>query len=98
VPKSDWKTPALIGMIYEERRNWARAIQFYDQATQRNDDSAVLWFRIAGCRRELGQSGQARLALEHARQLCPAGDSLILQIEHAKTGSIFRRLTRLFWK
>lgn len=96
VPANDWKTPATIAMIYEERRLWAKALQFYSAALERDEFSAVLWFRSSRCRAQLGQTPQARKALEQARELCPPNDPLLLKIDRAGTGSFFARLAGLF--
>ena len=98
VPANDWKTPATIGMIYEERRMWAKAIQFYTQAAERNESSPELWYRISGCRAELGHSQQARRALEQARELCSPDDPLLFKINHAGTGTLWNRVVQLFKK
>lgn len=92
----DWKTPAVIAMILEEQRLWAKAIQYYTKAYERNETSAALLFRVARCRAELGHAQQARKALAQARELCPADDPLIVEIDRASTGSVWNRLKNLF--
>lgn len=95
-PANDWRTPAAIGMIHEERRMWARAVHYYAQAAERDAASAALWWRIAACRAELGQSQSSRTALQRARELCEEGDPLLLKIERAGAGSLWKRLRGLF--
>jgi tetratricopeptide (TPR) repeat protein len=88
----------MIGSIYEERRIWARAAQYYQLATERYETGAELYYRLARCRAVMGQKGQAKTALEQARAFCPPDDPLLLLIDRASTGSIWSRLFRLFWK
>jgi len=92
----DWQTPFVIALIFEERRMWAKAIQYYASAAERNERCAVLYYRVGLCRARLGHRQQALRAFEQARELCPPDDPLLGLIEHASPGSIWRRLLNLF--
>ena len=98
IPPDDWRTLMTIGLILEDRRLWAKAIHFYARAAERNEHAAAVWYRVGLCRAELGHTQQAQKAFQEARDLCPPGDPLLPKIEHARPGSIFKRLRNLFRK
>jgi tetratricopeptide (TPR) repeat protein len=95
-PSTDWMGPMLIGLIYEKRRQWAKAIQYYAKAAENNERLAVLWYRVGISRAAMGHTQHARRALDQARELCDADDPLLSKIYHARPGSIWRRLRHLF--
>jgi tetratricopeptide (TPR) repeat protein len=97
-PANDWRTPFVVGLILQERRLWAKAIQFYAMATERHESSAALWYHIGLCRAQLGQTLLARKAFQQAREICPPNDPLLIKIDRAKSGSILRRIFRIFTK
>lgn len=97
-PAADWQTPFVVGLIFQDRRLWARAIQYYLIAAERNERSAALWYQIGRCRAQLGQTAMARKAFAQARQICPPNDPLLSKIEHAEPGTVFKRVLNLFRK
>ena len=96
VPSTDWRTPLVIGMIHQNRRLWAKAIQYYAKAAEINERLAVLWYHVGACRAELGHALPAEKAFNRARELCAPDDPLLVKIFHAKPGSVWRRIVRLF--
>lgn len=97
-PTLDWKTPMLIGMIFEERRQWARAIVFYTRAAERSERHPALWYHVGLCRAQLGQGHLARKAFDQAEALCVADDPLLLKLSKAKTGSLWGKIIGVFRK
>jgi tetratricopeptide (TPR) repeat protein len=94
----DWQTPFINGLIHEERRLWAKAIQYYAKVAEHDERNAALWYHVGLCRAEMGQRPHAEKAFERAAQFCPPGDSFIIKIEHAKPGTVWKRVKNIFRK
>ena len=95
-PLDDLHTPMLIGLICEEQRAYAKAINWYSQASERNSRHPAVWYRVGCCRVEMGHRPQAQKAFEMAAGFAAAEDPIRQKIERVRTGSFWRRLRRLF--
>ena len=93
LPADDWRSPFLIGLVHEERRQWARALEYFLLACERDSRSPATWMAIARTRAQLGQRWPALQAAERVQELCAAGDVLNVQAEHLRAGSFWRRLS-----
>jgi tetratricopeptide (TPR) repeat protein len=93
----DWKTPFLIGLIYDGERYFSRAIPYFKKALEMRPSLPYALYRIALCHAAMGRSEAARNALNVAEDICPEeAAGLLRKIRSAGTGSFFNRFLRYF--
>jgi tetratricopeptide (TPR) repeat protein len=70
----DWRIPANIARVMENRRSIAAALDLYQRAAllaETNQDMALVQLRISRCLEALGYNDESRRALEYAQELDP---------------------------
>lgn len=100
----DWYAPAVIGLILQEHRLWAKSLAFFIKAVERNSREAGLFYQIGRCHAQLGHRTQSAKAFEEAIELLDPNDLFVKRIQGEATGSVIGRLFRwlgrilFFWK
>lgn len=83
ISASDWRIPANLGRIQENRRSFSTALEYYEQAAAlinsaglnytkaKKSDAALIQMRISRCLEALGRTSEAWRALDYAAELDP---------------------------
>lgn len=96
VPRQDWKTPLIIGMILMNGGHHNRALEYFNEAQRRNQEAPEIWYQIALCHAAKGRRLPMKHAIEQVRLLCSETDSLLTRLVHIRSGGPFRWLSGLF--
>lgn len=65
---NDQKWPYLLGMVYEQNKQYEKAIQAYNDATEK-EPSSVIYYRIAMCQYVEGLFSESLLSIDKALEL-----------------------------
>lgn len=94
--RGDFKTPYQIALFLMDQRQWAKAIDYFRTAEERNPRHPALWYQVGVCRANLGHRAQAQRAFAQAREMCAPEDPLLKALDRAWPGSLWRRLANIF--
>ncbi len=92
--ENDWQIPARIGFIYFKRRNYSRAMDFFQKACSLNLRNFWLWHHLGLCYRKLGFMEKARECFQNALDANPDFEESRNLLTRVAGSSIIERVFR----